>query len=85
MSKCICLECGKVFDEDDVDVWEETHGLDYPPYERVSGCPSCGGAYVDAYVCDGCGEYIDTETYVEIDDQKYCEGCFTIRRLEDLD
>jgi formylmethanofuran dehydrogenase subunit E len=84
MSKYVCLECGEIFDENEIDCWEETHGLDYGPYEPRSGCPYCGGAYVEAYRCDGCGEYINTETYVEIDDQKYCEGCFTIRRLEDL-
>ena len=84
MSTYVCLECGEIFDEDEVDVWEETHGLDYGPYESRSGCPCCGGAYVKAHRCDSCGEYINTETYVEVDDKLYCENCFTIRRLEDI-
>lgn len=84
MSKYVCLECYEIFDEDRLDTWEETHGLDCPPYEKRSGCPYCGGAYTEAHLCDACGEYINTETYVEIDDKRYCEGCFTIRHLEDL-
>lgn len=84
MSKYVCLECGEVFDENEIDCWEETHGLDCGPYEQRSGCPYCGGAYVEAHLCDACGEYINTETYVKIDDQRYCECCFTIHRLEDI-
>lgn len=78
----VCLECGNVFEEPQY--WEETHGLDHGPYEAFSGCPDCAGAYVEAYECDCCGEVINTDTYVEIEDQKYCEHCFTIKRLEDI-
>jgi hypothetical protein len=84
MSTYVCLECYETFDEDEIAVWEETHGLDSPPYEQRSGCPYCGGAYVKTYRCNVCGEYINTDTYVEVDDKLYCEGCFTIHRLEDL-
>lgn len=84
MSKYVCLDCGEVFDEDRINTWEETHGLHCGPYEQRSGCPYCGGSYVEAHLCDACGEYINTETYVEIDDKRYCECCFTIHRLEDI-
>lgn len=77
----VCLECGNVFDEDEVSCWVETHGLDHGPYEHLSGCPSCRGAYTEAYTCDACGEYINTETYVQIGDQRYCENCFITRTL----
>ena len=77
----ICYECGHTFYEPKH--WEEKHGLDYPPYENVSGCPYCGGSFTEAYRCDACGEWIDTDTYVEIGDEKYCENCFTIKSLGD--
>ena len=76
----VCLECGLTFDEPEC--WEERHGLDTPPYEYLSGCPNCRGAFTEAYRCDCCGEWI-TDTYVEIDDQRYCEDCFTIRNISD--
>lgn len=38
-----CNDCGLEFDTPDE--WEETHGLDTPPYEHISGCPGCGGDY----------------------------------------
>lgn len=34
-----CRDCNKYFDN--VKIYEETHGLDSPPYERVSVCPYC--------------------------------------------
>ena len=75
----ICLECGQVFDKPDH--WVEKHGLHCPPYEEWSGCPYCRGAFTEAYRCDCCGEWINTETYVEIGDEKYCEDCFEIKNL----
>ena len=76
----ICLDCGNVFE--DPKRWEETHGLDYGPYESYSGCPYCSGAYTETYCCDACGEWI-TGSYVEIDDSKYCDNCFMIREIGD--
>lgn len=34
-----CRECNRFFDNPHY--YEETHGLDSPPYERVSICPYC--------------------------------------------
>ena len=34
-----CLRCGKEFEEPNT--YEETHGLDTPPYERVAVCAHC--------------------------------------------
>lgn len=42
-----CRDCGEVFDTPKE--WVETHGLDYGPYERWSGCPACGGAFEEYY------------------------------------
>lgn len=75
----ICLDCCNVFEEPIY--WEETHGLNYGPYEWFSGCPNCSGAYTKTYCCDACGEWIDTDTYIEIGDERYCEDCFTIKNL----
>ena len=32
-----CVNCGNLFEEGEQAVWEETHGLDSPPYETWSG------------------------------------------------
>lgn len=84
MEKFICLECGNIFDEPEY--WEEYRGECFgtPAYETMHGCPDCGGAYVETYRCEACGAWIDTDTYVEIGDEKYCENCFTIRKLENI-
>lgn len=37
--KFFCKKCEKIFDEPKV--YEEKHGLDTPPYERVAQCPMC--------------------------------------------
>ena len=68
----ICLECGKVFDYDEIARWEETHGLDTPPYEKMSGCPRCYGAYDEAYECENCGKYFTKD---ELDENHLCEDC----------
>ena len=77
----VCLDCYRTFNEDEIADWYETHGLDSPPYEHFSGCPYCHGAYAETHRCDCCGEWIDTDTYVEIGDEKYCENCFTIKNI----
>ena len=68
----VCVECGCVFSEPDY--WEETHGLDYGPYESWSGCPCCGGAYVETFKCDCCDEWINDD-YIKIEDKRYCKDC----------
>ena len=64
-----CLECGALFDEYEKAEWYETHGLDTPPYERMTGCPKCKGSYEEAKSCKLCGSY-DLEN-----DDKYCQEC----------
>lgn len=83
MSKYVCCSCGEVFSEDEISRWTERHGLDYGG-ESWSGSPCCKEDYVKAYECDCCGEYINTDKYVEIGDEKYCWYCITIKRLEDI-
>jgi len=78
----ICLDCGAFFSA--TRKYIEKHGLDCPPYEETIGCPSCGGAYVDATKCDICGNYI-TSDYVETTNgDLYCENCYNIKSIEDL-
>lgn len=83
MSKYVCCSCGNVFDEDEIESWVEYHGLDYGG-ERWSGSPCCRESYVRARECDCCGEYISTDQYVVIDDNKYCWDCVTIKSLSDI-
>lgn len=57
-----CLECGHIFEEGEQAVWEETHGLDTPPYEKFSGCPICKGSYEETKQCKICdGEFLEDE------------------------
>ncbi len=83
MGKYVCCGCGNVFEEDEIAHWIEYHGLEYGG-ERWTGSPCCQEHYVEAYECDCCGEVINTDRYVEIDDKKYCWGCVTIKRLEEI-
>ena len=66
-----CCECGNLFEEGEQAVWEETHGLDSPPYEKFSGCPLCKGDYEEVYQCDSCGDWhTEDELY-----EGWCEKC----------
>lgn len=82
MTLLVCIECGEIFDEPVY--WEETHGLDTPPYEQWSGCPHCRGSYTEAYKCDCCDEWIRTERYFKTEeDKRYCDDCVRIMYLGD--
>ena len=57
-----CLECGQIFEDGEQAIWEETHGLDTPPYEKFSGCPICKGSYEETEQCKICGgEFLEDE------------------------
>ena len=51
-----CLECGHIFEAGEEIRWEETHGLDYPPYEKFCGCPLCQGSFEETVKCKACEE-----------------------------
>ena len=66
-----CKDCGNLFEEGEQAVWEETHGLDSPPYEKFSGCPVCKGDYEEVHQCKECGDWhTDDELY-----DGWCEKC----------
>ena len=66
-----CENCGNLFEEGKQAVWEETHGLDSPPYEKWSGCPVCKGDYEEVYQCKECGDWhSDDDLYAG-----WCEKC----------
>lgn len=69
-----CLECGKVFEDDEIAHWRESRGEFWgsPAYETMSGCPHCEGAYEEAHECEGCGEHF---TLDELDENHLCEYC----------
>ena len=78
----ICTECNSVFEEPEL--WEETHGLNTPPYEQWYGCPYCSGSYIETYKCDCCENWITTDVYVKTkDDKRYCDDCFLYYNLGD--
>jgi hypothetical protein len=77
----ICVECFNIFEEPLR--WEESHGLDFPPFEKHTGCPDCGGAYVEAHKCECCGEYI-TGQYIKLNNQeRICEACYVQMEIGD--
>lgn len=43
----ICNDCGKIFKNPIF--YEETHGLCFPPYERIAACPKCNGVNFSEY------------------------------------
>lgn len=78
----VCLDCGELFEYPMKIV--EKHGLDSPPYEEFYGCPECGGTYVETMQCYSCGNYI-TGDYIEtLEGDYYCENCFEVKNIEDL-
>ena len=77
----ICLNCNRLFEVPRY--WEEKHGLDTPPYERLSGSPCCHSSYIEAHQCDYCGDWI-TNNYIKTEDgNRYCENCFYKMELGD--
>lgn len=70
----ICLECGKVFEDDEIAYWQESRGefWGFPAYESMSGCPDCHGGYEEAYQCENCGKYFTKD---ELDENCLCEDC----------
>ena len=66
-----CIDCGHLFEEGEQATWEETHGLDSPPYEKFSGCPVCKGDYEEVHQCKECGSW---RTNDELYDG-WCEKC----------
>lgn len=81
IGKYVCLDCCCTFNKSKLYV--ETHGLDTPPYERISGCPNCGGFYIKAIYCDCCGGVIVGDYAVIEDGNMYCDGCYSIKDITD--
>ena len=78
MSKLICLNCGHLFDEEDVVTWQEGRGEFWgrPCYEKMCGCPICREDYVETYRCACCNEWISGE-YIKLSDgDRICENCY---------
>lgn len=60
----ICLECGHHFEDGEEAIWEEQHGLEDGPYEKMSGCPICESAYAVAGRCKKCGhDFLEDNLY----------------------
>ena len=66
-----CCDCGNLFEEGEQAVWEETHGLDSPPYEKLSGCPVCRGDYEEVHQCRDCGDWHSEDELYD----GWCEKC----------
>lgn len=73
-----CLECGNIFEDGEQKTWEEEHGLDTPPYEKVKACPQCKGTYTEAEQCQKCGEWFDKYDLTS----GLCDDCIDSYRLD---
>lgn len=78
----ICLDCGLIFSEPIR--YTERHGLDHGPYENISGCPDCGGAYARTYRCDVCDCWIG-EDYIKVSGYRICSGCYEEKTIGEED
>ena len=77
----LCLDCGALFE--DPQKYTETHGLSSPPYETWTGCPECGGGYVETICCHLCGEWVTGE-YVKLKDGTVaCDQCYKVNDIID--
>lgn len=73
-----CIECGHIFDDDEIATWRESRGEYWgsPCYESMSGCPCCKGDYVKTYKCDCCEKWIDG-LYIKLNSgERICENCY---------
>ena len=78
-----CIECGHIFDEDEISVWQESRGEYWgtPCSESVSGCPRCKGDYVETYKCDCCDKWID-KPYIKLESgERICQNCYITYEL----
>lgn len=80
-----CVECENIFEKPKE--WSE----DYTPgganeggsfIYRYDGCPSCGGAFREAKVCDACLKYEIEERGEYIDNDWLCNDC--LDKLEEV-
>lgn len=77
----LCLDCDNLFE--DPKEYSETHGLSSPPYETWTGCPRCGGGYVETFRCDLCDEWVAGE-YIKLKDGTVvCDQCYEINNIGD--
>lgn len=73
----ICLDCGCVFDEDEMGTYTEQHpyGMGYAG-ETFVCCPSCKGSFDEAVECKGCGEYFAKDNMHD----EMCDKCFNFNK-----
>ena len=74
----VCMECGHIFDDEEVDIWEDPIGEFWgvPCSVTTSGCPLCSGDYTKTYKCDCCGEYIVGDYIKTSNGKRFCENCY---------
>lgn len=75
-----CLDCDNVFDNPLIVC--ERHGLDTPPYEEIYTCPKCKSAEIlDAFQCDGCGEYVCDNFIKTTNGKIFCDNCYCLIKV----
>ena len=68
-----CVECGHIFEQGEEKRWLENRGEYWgqPAYEKMTGCPYCGGDYEETEPCAICG----TETLCDELNGGICADC----------
>ena len=72
----ICLDCGRIFDEDEADVIRDDPspaGVSLPSgYYEYPCCPDCGSDYLgETEKCMLCGEYVGEDDMIG----GFCKDC----------
>lgn len=73
----VCKECENIFEYPTI--YSESLGPCGEPNSmcKYSGCPACGGAYVETKICDVCGRYIKGQYIRTIGNDFICECCYS--------
>lgn len=68
-----CLDCGHIFEKGEESVWIESRGecFGFQSYEKMQGCPLCGGDFQETKPCKICGsEHLEDEL-----NENICDDC----------
>ncbi len=70
----VCLDCDYLFEEPGMHcASDEFERFDE---DMCNGCPCCGGAYIETFKCDICGEWITGDYAEAADGTLICEECY---------
>lgn len=77
----VCYDCEETFLEPSKLIEDRGEWFGFPSHEASYGCPYCGGAFTETYLCECCNKWITTP-YIKLDSgERICENCYTTYEL----